>query len=131
MGAGSPVGSFVLGPLADPGLHVRCPIPIVHLKTLLNFSTSHVSTTLDKHQHVICEGAPFPGRFAIDLLPCVVELILIEDLSERSGWGRRGIVFDAAGQRQHWNPGDCQHAQKDSTYDGSSDILHRRLSICS
>ena len=32
------VGSFVLfGPLIDPGLHVRYPIPIDHLKALMNF----------------------------------------------------------------------------------------------
>ncbi len=92
---------------------------------------NHVSTTLDKHQHVVCEDAPFAGGFAIDLFPCVVELILIEDLSERSGCGGIGTVFDATGQRRRWNPGDCHDAQTDSTYDGSSDMFHRRLRICS
>lgn len=126
------VGSFVLfGPLIGPGLHVRYPIPIAHLKALLNFSPHHVWTTLDKHQHVVCEGAPFPGGFAIDLFPCIVELILIEDLSERSGCGGRGTGFDPTRQRRCWNPGDCHDTQTESTYDGSSDILHWRLRVCS
>lgn len=126
------VGSFVLfSPLIDPCLHVRYPIPIAHLKALLNVPPNHVSTTLEKHQHVVCEGAPFPGGFAIDLFPCVVQLILHEDLSERSGCGGIGTVFDATGQSRRWNTGDCHDAQTDSTYDGSSDMFHRRLRICS
>ena len=123
---------FVLfDPLIDPGLHVRYPIPIVHLKVLMFIFPHHVSTALDKHQHVVCEGAPFPGGFAIDLSLWVVELILVEDLSERSGCAGRGTGFDATGQRRCWNPGDCHDTQAESTYDDSSDILHRRLRVYS